>query len=132
MRNNFRTNSGASGNGLGGAFDAGVVDFDTYIVAPETDGILEKCASLLRCPFLGSKPNAIRLCADKLKTYEIAKENGILTPKTYLSHDKIDIAPPSIITKPDGVGCDGIRLTDKIPTQNGVIIQEYNIFCVSF
>lgn len=36
MRNNFRTNSGASGNGLGGAFDAGVVDFDTYIVAPET------------------------------------------------------------------------------------------------
>ncbi|MDA3952507.1 MAG: HmuY family protein [Bacteroidales bacterium] len=35
-RNHFSTNSGSSGNGAGGAFDAGVVDFDTYFEAPET------------------------------------------------------------------------------------------------
>lgn len=35
-RNNFRTNSGASGSGLGGAYDAGIIDFDSYIAAPET------------------------------------------------------------------------------------------------
>lgn len=36
MRNHLRTNSGSSGNGAGGALDAGVVDFDSYILAPET------------------------------------------------------------------------------------------------
>lgn len=35
-RNNFRTNSGASGNGLGGALDTESVDFDSYFEAPET------------------------------------------------------------------------------------------------
>lgn len=33
-RNHFKTNSGTSGNGNGGAYDAGVVDFDTYSEAP--------------------------------------------------------------------------------------------------
>lgn len=36
MRNHIRTNSGSSGNGNGGALDAGVVDFDAYALAPET------------------------------------------------------------------------------------------------
>ncbi len=36
MRNHFSTNSGSSGNGAGGALDAGVVDFDSYLEAPET------------------------------------------------------------------------------------------------
>jgi hypothetical protein len=35
-RNHFSTNSGSSGNGAGGVFDAGVVDFNTYFEAPET------------------------------------------------------------------------------------------------
>lgn len=35
-RNHFSTNSGSSGNGVGGAYDAGVVNFDTYFEAPET------------------------------------------------------------------------------------------------
>jgi hypothetical protein len=35
-RNHFRTNSGTSGNGAGGAFDAGVVDFDSYSEGPGT------------------------------------------------------------------------------------------------
>lgn len=33
-RNHFKTNSGTSGNGNGGAYDAGVVDFDTFSQAP--------------------------------------------------------------------------------------------------
>ncbi|NOQ27919.1 MAG: hypothetical protein GQ564_21360 [Bacteroidales bacterium] len=36
-RNHFSTNSGSSGNGAGGVFDAGVVDFDAYFEAPETE-----------------------------------------------------------------------------------------------
>lgn len=36
MRSHFKTNSGTSGNFDGGSFDAGVVDFDTYVEAPET------------------------------------------------------------------------------------------------
>ena len=36
-RNHFSTNSGSSGNGAGGVYDAGVVDFDTYFEAPETE-----------------------------------------------------------------------------------------------
>lgn len=35
-RNHFSTNSGSSGNGAGGVYNAGVVDFDTYFEAPET------------------------------------------------------------------------------------------------
>lgn len=34
-RNHFKTNSGTSGSGNGGAYDAGVVDFDTFSEAPE-------------------------------------------------------------------------------------------------
>ena len=41
MRNLFRTNSGSSGNGDGGALDAGVVDFDTYVLAPETGYVVD-------------------------------------------------------------------------------------------
>ncbi|MDY0392796.1 MAG: HmuY family protein [Candidatus Bipolaricaulis sp.] len=41
MRSHFRTNSGTSGNGNGGAFDAGVVNFDTYIQAPETGYVVD-------------------------------------------------------------------------------------------
>lgn len=33
-RNNFRTNSGASGSGLGGALDVEVTDFNGYIAVP--------------------------------------------------------------------------------------------------
>jgi len=35
MRNHLKTNSGTSGNGEGGALDAGVIDFDSYVMAPE-------------------------------------------------------------------------------------------------
>lgn len=36
LRNHIRTNSGSSGNGEGGAYDAGTINFDTFIEAPET------------------------------------------------------------------------------------------------
>lgn len=36
MRNHIRTNSGTSGNGNGGALDAGAIDFDSYTTAPES------------------------------------------------------------------------------------------------
>ena len=36
LRNHLKTNSGSSGNGEGGAHDAGVINFDSYISVPET------------------------------------------------------------------------------------------------
>ena len=101
-------------------------DFDyCLIIAPESDGVLEKCVTLSKCQFLGPKPQAIALCADKFKTYEIANNCGVLFPKTYLSNDTIDLNPPFLIKNRDGVGCDGIRLTHEIPSQKDVIVQEY-------
>lgn len=41
MRNHVRTNSGTSGSGQGGAFDAGVIDFDGYVTAPETGYLVD-------------------------------------------------------------------------------------------
>ena len=41
MRNHLKTNSGSSGNGDGGAYDAGVVDFDLLLVAPETGYVVD-------------------------------------------------------------------------------------------
>ena len=41
MRNHIKTNSGTSGNGDGGAYDAGVVDFDLLLVSPETGYVVD-------------------------------------------------------------------------------------------
>lgn len=41
MRNHIRTNSGTSGNGDGGAYDAGVIDFDLPLIAPETEYVVD-------------------------------------------------------------------------------------------
>ena len=41
MRNHIRTNSGTSGGGQGGAYDAGVVGFETITEAPSTGYVVD-------------------------------------------------------------------------------------------
>lgn len=63
MRNHFKTNSGTSGNGNGGAFDAGAVNFDTYVLAPETGYVVDSTIQHFNLPIM---------------TYETVNANTVL------------------------------------------------------
>ena len=72
------------------------------IIAPETDGILERFArrsAALGANTLGSTPEAIALCADKLRLADDLRRAGVMTPPTAVEYP--------LIAKPRyGAGCE--------------------------
>ncbi len=83
----------------------------TLCVAPETDGVLEARARLIESVggrSLGSLPEAISLCGDKLRLEEHFRAHGIPTPRSVrvapsqgLPHD---FPYPAVLKPIDGVG----------------------------
>ncbi|MGC9781641.1 MAG: ATP-grasp domain-containing protein [Candidatus Heimdallarchaeota archaeon] len=126
------------------------VDY-TLTLAPESKGILKDLASIMhnsKSTFLGSKPEAIEIAGDKLKTMNLAKELGLNVPATFAPLynepfdkivDDVDILGYPLIVKPiDGVGCkglikatnpDGLRFglqaAHAVTTMENCIVQEF-------
>ena len=96
------------------------VDY-SLTIAPESKGILKDLSSMMtnsKSQYLGSKPEAIEIAADKIKTMEIAKKMGMNVPATFspLYSDpfekilnEVDILGFPLIVKPiDGISCQGL------------------------
>ena len=88
---------------------AGAADW-TLVIAPETDDILEtRCRWVLDAGgrLLGSSPEAVRLCADKLALARHLHERGVATPVTTLltprpggGQDQESLLPFPAVCKP--------------------------------
>jgi predicted ATP-grasp superfamily ATP-dependent carboligase len=83
------------------------------LIAPETNGVLYKLAAELEqraIQHLGSSPDAIRLCSDKLLTFQRLSEQGILTPDTVMANEwpTTDLSEDHewVIKPRDGAGCE--------------------------
>jgi predicted ATP-grasp superfamily ATP-dependent carboligase len=83
------------------------------LIAPEIDGVLYELATEVEqqaIQHLGSSPEAIRLCSDKLLTFQRLSEKDILTPDTMTADNwpTTDLAEDNMwVIKPrDGAGCE--------------------------
>jgi predicted ATP-grasp superfamily ATP-dependent carboligase len=96
--------------------EAGAAGADAVLViAPETNGVLERltrCLARLPVRSLGSSPQAVRLCADKLHMARRLASRGIATPPTRLcpGDGRAPDGPSGVdtlVVKPrDGAGCE--------------------------
>ncbi len=91
-----------------GAFLALARDADaTLLIAPEFDGILETLSRQVvkvGGTLLGSSPDAVRLTADKWRTYQYWQRLGVPTPATVLSCDEATFSLPWVVKPRDGAG----------------------------
>ncbi len=81
---------------------------EVLVIAPETGGILEKCVrrlAVLGANSLGSSPEAISLCADKLLLAEYLDRAGVMTPTTYVFYAQRPAEYPLIVKPRFGAGC---------------------------
>ncbi len=90
-----------------------------WIIAPETDGVLE-CYSEKALQndkiLLGSRPEAIAVCASKLLTIERLQANGVpCVPGWPLAAFRGQVPPPWVIKPMDGVGCEGVFRVERVP-----------------
>lgn len=94
------------------------------IIAPETDGILASLIETLEQhdkTVLGSDAATIRLCSDKLATYQHLQQHGLSTPATQLATEWLTSDPQPdafwIIKPRDGAGCENTYLLDTSQAQ---------------
>ena len=85
------------------------------VIAPETDGTLQHWCSVLRdarVRSLGSVPEAVGLCADKLALSRRLRASGVPTPVTWPAEDTLNPVTgenptATVVEKPvDGAGCE--------------------------
>jgi tyramine---L-glutamate ligase len=90
-----------------------------FIIAPESDGILESLNQLVASQgvhLLGSSPDAIALAANKWECHQRFCQASLSTPDTWLVNIKQlkesvnRFGFPLIIKPVDGIGCEGIHL----------------------
>ena len=91
-----------------GAFRALAAEADaTLLIAPEFDGILESLAREVLAAggtLLGSSPDAIRLTADKWRTFQHWRRHGVPTPATSLCCEDAAFPLPWVVKPRDGAG----------------------------
>ena len=78
-----------------------------WVIAPETDGILERRQAAAGSRVLGGSDSVIRHCADKWQTARLLQEHGIATPETRLFDPRMDQPAwpwPMVIKPRDGAG----------------------------
>lgn len=96
-------------------FDAGVRAADAvWPLAPEAGGLLERLSRqvlLSERILLGSRPNALRVAASKLRTSRALARAGIAVAATYAPGEPLPTAPGAWVVKPDdGAGCVDSRI----------------------
>jgi predicted ATP-grasp superfamily ATP-dependent carboligase len=95
----------------------------TYVIAPESDQVMEKLVQAVEASggtSINCEIDAIKQVSNKMKTYEILKQNGLKTPETVLLdinektkniiHLTNDLGCPMVFKPLDGVSCDGLSI----------------------
>ena len=110
-----------------------------WLVAPETDGILEKLALMaesLGKSILGCSSSAIKVAANKWDTYQLLKAFDISTPITFkYTNFPRGQSGPWVAKLIDGVACENSRYFDSEDEligwmqdkQDSHIIQQYQL-----
>ena len=98
-------------------FDTAVTDADAvWLIAPETDGVLERLARRVRAlnrPLLSSAPEAIAIATSKWRTFRTLDAVGVPTVPTFRPTDAPRSSPGEWVAKPDdGCGCEGVLRFD--------------------
>ncbi len=106
------------------------------IIAPETDGVLERLTSMIEsCGIrvLGSSAGSVAIAADKWKCHQLLTEAGLPTPKTILAsltevvNSAETIGYPLVIKPVDGIGCEGVNfIKNSAALQRGLQSYKYN------
>ncbi len=106
------------------------------IIAPETDGILERLTAMIEsCGIhvLGSSAGGVAIAADKWKCHQLLTEAGLPTPKTILTslteavNSADTIGYPLVIKPVDGIGCEGVNfIKNSAALQRGLQSYKYN------
>ncbi len=94
---------------------AAVADW-SFIIAPETDGVLLKLAEeVLRVNgrLLGPGLEAIALTSDKFALFQHWRSSGIPTPETVLCPE-LPGSWPCVVKRRDGAGSEGTRLVETV------------------
>jgi len=95
----------------------------TYIIAPESGQVMEKLVQTVEASggtSINCEIDAIKKVSNKMKTYEILKQNKLKTPETVLLdiNEKTkniinltkDLGCPMVFKPLDGVSCDGLSI----------------------
>ncbi|MCW5624451.1 MAG: ATP-grasp domain-containing protein [Burkholderiales bacterium] len=98
-------------------FDTAVTEADAvWLIAPETDGVLERLAHRVRAlnrPLLSSEPEAIAIATSKWRTFQTLDAVGVPTVPTFRTADTPRPSSGEWIAKPDdGCGCEGVMRFD--------------------
>lgn len=84
----------------------------TYIIAPESDGLLSKILGNIDNSYLNCSVEGINLVSNKAKMYFKLHQVGVKIPETIYpaSYKDIYFETPLIIKKVYSVGCEGLKL----------------------
>jgi predicted ATP-grasp superfamily ATP-dependent carboligase len=102
------------------------------IVAPETDGILERLSALMvdaGVRLLGSSPEAVAVAADKWETNGLFEEEGLRTPETVRAAPgeahaaAARLGFPLVLKPVSGAGCEGVALVPRIEALERALTQ---------
>lgn len=103
-----------------------------WIVAPETDGILEGLSTQVIEQgrlLLGSQSQAVHLCGDKFETHRHLSLANVATVPTVAGSDfEGQFAPPWVVKPRNQVGCEGIRRIDTPETDLSPFLNPAWIF----
>ncbi len=98
-------------------------------IAPESGGILARySAQVLQAGrvLLGSPPDTVAVCGDKLRTVAALQAGGIAcVPGWTLAEFRNQVPPPWVVKPVDGVGCEGIVRGERLPEAGDWIVQPY-------
>ncbi|MCC7406596.1 MAG: ATP-grasp domain-containing protein [Phycisphaeraceae bacterium] len=104
------------------------------VIAPETEGILESWSAKLTAAGarrLGSRPDAVALCADKLGFADAMMRGGVPTPLTRRLNVEAELAKPVIVKRRRGAGCEEVYLCrtkgdlSQVPFGRDWIMQDH-------
>lgn len=99
-----------------------------WIIAPETDGYLQKLTSLVlkhQKIVIGCGLTTIDVCRSKLSSYYFFKQHDLHTIHTYLSTNWDKTLSRKWVVKPDdGAGCEETRLFDRADVMDWIVNQH--------
>ncbi|VUT24259.1 MAG: Tetrahydromethanopterin:alpha-L-glutamate ligase [Candidatus Methanolliviera sp. GoM_asphalt] len=99
------------------------------VIAPERDDILYELTSIIEdgTVNLGSPPNAVKNCSDKLKTTNILLSNEIKAPEVIDEEEWINKKEKKFVLKPRfGCGSKGVMVvSDPQTKKEGLILTRY-------
>lgn len=94
-----------------------------FVIAPETDSILEEQVARFRlnCPVIAPALEALALTRDKLALYHHWRTNDVPTPHTALVNDWPTARRPAVVKPRDGAGsCDTVLVREAEIRSDGI------------